>query len=239
MKDRYIGVTGITSKEDVAVITEALDGHVGMYGILMKKEILEGRPRKGRWPYVEDVPAIMEKVPAGSLATIHWCDSRKICNESVILNSVIYAGDKCNAIQLNLVYPPAKLFGALKEEGLKTIFQIEDCMFEDPIIMRKKMQPYQDVVDYVIIDQSMGAGIPINPDISKAVASELKDLGFGIVFAGGLNETRVKDISDLINKYNASVDAEGQLMKDSKDGLDHTKVKNYIKSAVSVMKNKK
>jgi len=239
MKDRYIGVTGITTKEHVELMTKILEGYLGMYGILMSPATLKGKTRAGRWANLNDIPRLMKLMPDSALRTIHWGDYGG-CNNSKIEEAINSAQGQCNAIQLNLVYPPPEIFEILKcDYSLKTIFPIEKCMFEDPEIMKKKMQPYQGFVDYVIIDQSMGAGKLLNTEISEAVAEKIKGLGLGVVFAGGLNDVRVKRISDLVNKFNASVDAEGQLMKDFEDGLDMSEVENYLRAAVHVVHPKK
>jgi phosphoribosylanthranilate isomerase len=238
MKERYIGVTGITTKEDVQVMTKALDGHLGMYGVLMSPHTLEGGKCTGRWANLEDIPGLMAEMPKHALRTIHWCDGT---DREKIVSAVDATDGYCNAIQLNLVYPSPDIFRMLKEKyNLTNIFQIEKCMFEDPIIMKKKMEPYVGIVDYVLIDQSMGAGKLLDAGISKAVASVLKDLGFGITHAGGLNGKRILQppIPELIIRDNASTDAEGQLLNYN-DKLDHTAVVYYIDSAKCIMQSKK
>ncbi|MEK6882768.1 MAG: hypothetical protein AABY22_24305 [Nanoarchaeota archaeon] len=107
-------------------------------------------------------------------------------------------------------------------------------MFELPFDMKKKIEPYTDLVDYVLIDQSMGSGIPIDPKVSRDVAEVLRTLGLGIVFAGGLNSKRVREIAPLIREFNASIDAESRLMNDE-DELDETKVSAYITEGLRAM----
>ena len=232
---KYIGITGITTKEDVSVITEELDNHLGMYGILMNRQTVQGRPRHGRWAGLEDIPDLMKGMPNYALKTIHWCDNS--LDEKKVLKAIEATEGNCNAIQLNLVYPSPNFFKMLKENyNLETIFQIESCMFEKPKVMKKKILPYVGVVDYVLIDQSMGAGKAIDVRVSRAVANELKDLEFGIVFAGGLDAAKVVEAAALIEEFRASIDAEGRLMKDKSDGLDLIKVRDYIRAAFPIMK---
>jgi phosphoribosylanthranilate isomerase len=238
-RGRYVGVTGFTTLDDVAIMTGTLNGNFGMYGILMSHTTLREKSQRGRYAALGDIANLMNKMPETSLRTLHWCDSRWHDRKDP-WRSIEIAIDStkgaCNAIQLNMEYPPVKYFEDLKEKhNLKTIFQIEAQMFEDPAKMREKMQPYAKFMDYVIIDQSMGAGIPIDPKISKAVAREVHSLNAGVVFAGGFNAKRVADIGDLIREFDASIDAEGQLMKDHVDELDHKKVKDYVSAAISVM----
>ncbi|MBD3262850.1 hypothetical protein GF374_00545 [Candidatus Woesearchaeota archaeon] len=239
MKNKqYIGVTGITSLNDVENMTKALDGHYGMYGILMSKKRLDMQLPERRWAGIESIPYLMKAMPNDSLRTIHWCSND--FNLIDIFRAIEITGDKCNTIQLNLFYPPVSGLELMKSRypNMKIIFQIEKDMFENPKIMKKKIKPYESLVDYVILDQSMGAGISIDEKISRAVAEELQDLDFGLVLAGGLTANKVKDIGSLIREFNASVDAEGQLMN-SKNTLDNTIVKDYITTAIDEMHNKK
>ncbi len=241
MEKAYIGVTGFTTLEDVTIMNDALNGTFGMYGVLMSHTTLREKSQRGRYAALGDIANLMNKMPANSLRTLHWCDShwrdRKDPWRSIEI-AIDSAKGECNAIQLNMEYPPVKYFEDLKEKhNLKTIFQIENQMFEDDTgKMEEKMRPYAKFIDYVIIDQSMGAGKPLNLKTSKAVASRIHNLGARAVFAGGLNAKRVADIGDLIREFDASIDAEGQLMKDYADELDHTKVKEYVTAAISVMR---
>lgn len=239
MKKQYIGVTGLTTPEDVENVKKALDGHYGMYGVLMSKKRLGMKKSERRWIGIDNLVDVMEKMPDDALRTVHWCapkfDIYDVCKAIDII------GDGCNAVQLNMVYPPPERLEAIKRNypNLQIIFQIERCMFEEPKVMSKKMEPYESLIDYVIIDQSMGEGIPINPAVSRVVAEEFEKLNIGIVFAGGLTAKRVKDIGDLIREFDASIDAEGQLMNPETDTLDSLKVKNYIEAAIDEMHNKK
>ena len=239
MADRYIGVTGFTTIEDVDIMNKSLGSSLGMYGILMSHSTLKGKPIRGRYAALCDVKELMHNMPDKSLRTIHWCDGGWRNRENAwkgIEEAINSAGGECNAIQLNMAYPLVDFFKTLKEKyNFKTIFQIEAQMFEDPKEMAKKMQPYKNFVDYVIIDQSMGAGIPIDPAVSKAVAKEMQGLGLGVVFAGGLCKDNVVEIADMIKEFEASVDEEGRLMNPA-GSLDHGKVKDYVREARKIIK---
>ncbi len=236
MAKQYIGVTGITTIEDVENMTNALDGHLGMYGILMSQKTLQGLPRRGRYANKEDIHYLMEKMPENSLRTIHWCG--KELDSRFLENAMHISEGLCNAIQLNMPYPSIKELGKFTENhNHKIIFQIEDCMFEEPKEMAKKIVPYVPFIDYAIIDQSGGKGIPINAEMSRAVANELEKLDLGIVFAGGLDAQRVPEIAGLIRDYHASIDAEGHLMN-MEDHLDNSKVTNYIKAGIKAVYDK-
>lgn len=228
---QYIGVTGFTTIEQVEAMTESLKGTFGMYGILMHPGTLAGIKHKDRWPNVKEIPSLIQVMPKNSLRTLHWCDNGY--HHDVVLRALEACGGDCNAIQLNIVYPPINEVRELKERlGVEVIFQIEAKMFESPITMSEKLAPYKGVADYVIIDASMGAGIKIDAEVSRNVAIALKDLEIGIVFAGGLRGDRVREISELIREFNASIDAEGQLMESGVLNID--KMVDYIKAGLEV-----
>jgi phosphoribosylanthranilate isomerase len=231
---QYIGVTGITTIEDVENMTNALDGHFGMYGILMDYRTQIGEIHKNRYANVKDVADLMKKMPEDSLRTIHWCGKELNLN---LLERALETGEGlCNAVQLNMPYPPLERLKEFKDNhSHKIIFEIERCMFEEPKEMARKIVPYVPFIDYAIIDQSMGEGRPIDPAVSRAVANEIENLGLGIVVAGGLNAQRVLDpeIADLIIEYHTSTDAEGNLMNKN-DHLDSSKVTEYVKAVKAV-----
>lgn len=235
---QYIGVTGITSVEDVENMRHGLSradkNILGMYGILMDRDTLYERMYKGRWAKIEEVPELMRRMPENSLKTVHWCADQLKNYE--LLDVMKATNLECNALQLNMIYPSLDELKKFKRyfENVKIIFQIQKEMFENPLDMKKKMDPYKYLVDYVLIDQSMGAGVPIDPKVSRGVAEALRLFELGIVFAGGLDSKRVREIAPLIREFNTSIDAETRLMNDE-DKLDNTKVSGYIAEALSVM----
>ncbi|MFH0869060.1 MAG: hypothetical protein V1839_02430 [archaeon] len=240
-KPPYIGVTGFTTLEDVWVMADALEGSFGMLGVLMSHHTLKNGKKRGRWAALADVKTLMEKMPQNALRTIHWCDygCEKSDSWKGIEDAIKSSGGECNAIQLNMAYPPIKYFKDLKEQyDLKTIFQIEEQMFEKPGDMARKIAPYAPYVDYVLIDKSMGAGQPIDPVISRAVAHALYPLGMGIVLTGGLCAKEIVKHRVLFREFKASSDAEGKLINKYTGSLDHKEQRAYvIESRDIVVKN--
>ncbi len=234
----YIGVTGITSLKDVKNMQRALDraeeNVLGMYGILMNGATLYEKTHRGRWAKIEDVPELMKAMPKESLKAVHWCADELKYNElSDVMRSTNF---ECTALQLNMSYPSLDELTRFRKDytNVRIIFQIEKEMLENPLDMKKKIEPYVNLVDYLLVDQSMGGGIPIDPKVSSEVAEALMPLERGIVFAGGLNSMRVKEIAPLIRKFNASIDAESRLMNDE-DKLDNLKVGAYIIEGLRAM----
>lgn len=231
---QYIGVTGITTVEHVKNMNNALGDHLGMYGILKSMKRLYQHEPEGRWAGIDTIPELLKEMPEDSLRTLHWCAPDI---DIYYINRVLDEGEGLyNAIQLNMAYPSIEGIASLKrlQEDIKVIFQIEDCMFGEIQEMERRIKPYVNSIDYAIIDQSMGAGKPIDPKTSRGVAVMLKRLKIDVVFAGGLTDKKVGEISDLIREFDGSIDAEGNLMNEE-GKLSHIKVRNYIKAGLKAM----
>ncbi len=233
----YIGVTGITSTEDVEIIKQALGGSYGMYGALVSNHTLKnGKPHRGRYPNVNTLKEIFGVIPENALRAIHY-NSEDRNNLSKDIQEIIRLTDGlCNCVQLNIEYPPIDQVISIKDENkdLKIIFQLgKDSMRNDAHkYVAPKIEPYISYIDYILIDASQGAGIEMKILDTIKFAQPLRNLK-PLTFAGGLNGSNIYLFISIIEAFDASIDAEGRLLNDS-DILDHKKVISYIKAAKTI-----
>jgi hypothetical protein len=233
----YIGITGITCKEDVEVIKQALRYSYGMYGVLVSDETLKGgKPHRCRYPKIEALKDIFRVMPENALRAVHY-NSEYTDQLSKDIEEIVRLTDGlCNCIQLNIEYPPLDQVAIIKNENkeLKIIFQLgKDSMKEKAYKnVASKIEPYVPYIDYILIDASQGAGIELKILDTIEFARPLRKLR-PLTFAGGLDGFSLHLFISLIEEFGASIDAEGKLMNNS-DTLDHEKVKRYIRSARTI-----
>jgi len=233
----YIGITGITCKEDVEIIKQALGDSYGMYGVLVSDETLKGgKPHRGRYPKIEAIKDIFRVMPENALRAVHY-NSEHAGQLSKDIEEIVRLTDGlCNCIQLNIEYPPLDQVIAIKNENknLKIIFQLgKDSIKRNAYKnVASKIGPYVPYVDYILIDASQGAGEELKILDTIEFARPLRNLR-PLTFAGGLDGFNLYLFISLVEEFNASVDAEGKLMN-SNDTLDHNKVKLYIRAARTI-----
>lgn len=236
----YIGVTGITCKEDVEIIKSSLGDLYGMYGVLVSYTTLRTElSHRGRYPNIENLKEIFEVMPENALRTIHY-NTRYAENLSRDIEEIIgLTNGLCNCVQLNVEYPPLSQVIDIKEKNkdLKIIFQLgkESLKIGNRGIV-SRMEPYIQYIDYILIDASGGAGIEMKIMGTYDFAKPLRNLK-SLTFAGGLDGFSIFKFITMIEHFNASIDAEGKLLNDD-DKLDHEKVVNYIRAAKTIRWNK-
>jgi hypothetical protein len=233
----YIGITGITCKEDVEIIIQALGDSYGMYGVLVSDETLKGgKPHRGRYPKIETIKDIFRVMPENALRTVHY-NSEYTDQLSKDIEEIVRLTDGlCNCIQLNIEYPPLDQVVSIKNENkdLKIIFQLGKDSMKGKAYKKvtSKIESYVPYIDYILIDASQGAGKELKILDTIEFARPLRGIR-PLTFAGGLDGSSLYLFISLVEEFNASIDAEGKLMN-SNDTLDHKKVKLYIKAAKTI-----
>lgn len=239
---QYIGVTGFTSPREVSWMTEALDGHLGMYGVLATPETIAGKePHKGRYARKEDLPRLFGCMPADSIRALHYCPRGMLTAQGVI-EAVSACGSHMNAVQLNTgEWPSVNLiktlkYGRLSKTGM--IFQVGPGMLADkrPSEVAELFYAYDDVVDYILLDGSGGRGIPLESSWIAEAIEELRKIGIssGVTVAGGLEASTLHRVEQLVKDYHVSIDAESKLL-DGNDRLHEGRLKGYVTVARGMM----
>jgi phosphoribosylanthranilate isomerase len=154
------------------------------------------------------------------------------------------AGPNCHGFQLNITWPEPKALERYKTRAHfnnKTIVlqcgnkALEVCR-NDPIELVMRLQEYEGLIDYVLIDPSGGHGQEFNVPVAMdyfAKLDRLPWLGFGI--AGGLHAGNLDRLSSLVAEYSDfSIDAEGRL-RDSQDDLNIEAARAYLQAADNLL----
>jgi phosphoribosylanthranilate isomerase len=247
----YIGITGYKTKEEITATQKAFkdagitsDNNItAMIGFLIHEKqaydwTLEGR----RNPSVEKLNDLLYSVPDNWLSTIHYCASSRTLNVDALSTIIDFEDNKeaIKAVQLNIDYPhPAQIeFLKKRYPGLYIIQQVNPNF--PGIDAVSKVMDYEGLVDKLLIDPSLGAGIEYNISQSANLINRIyeKTTKFSYVVCGGLSDSnvygKIMEAKSLV-KPHFSIDAEGRLRTWDGQGLNIDAVTNYVKNAARAL----
>lgn len=263
----YVGVTGATSVKEVdhlvGVFTDAgftlESSHLPTVGFLVSQKTLYGQPGNLRYPPVQDLRSLLEATGGTTFNTLHYnssqgsgevlssseSDSTLAYQIAVLFNRGIYSEGLCQAVQLNIVWPPPDQIKRIRGlfPDLKVILQLsQGCLVEPPTQVVDKVGNYADLINYILIDPSSGKGQVFSARLVLPFYQRIKSafpeiaLGFGGGFTGENIRSRLDQLVSEIGDKNFSVDAEGGLRdKRTKeygdDDYNPQKVEDYINAA--------
>lgn len=247
----YIGITGFKTKEEIHNAAETFrkaginnGKYTAMFGILISGWQLKERTRESRRnPALIDVPDLIKEIPEEYLPVIHYCSHNADFKAEHVINMFkndIYA--RCKAMQLNTDWPESSELAKLKEnfKELQIILQYDPRTLLAESAAKKILKEYTGLVDRILIDPSLGAGIPFNEKETGNILNTLKNAGLeSFIVAGGLSGDNVhRKLSRIkeIYKGDFSVDAEGQLRTQNDQHLSAEKVNSYIKETARILR---
>ncbi len=248
---RYIGITDFAEPKEVekslSVFQEQLksDEMRLMVGVMMSYKTLKNIPCRWAlaWIPKENIPSIFSDHPL-VYNTIHYADYVGRTDGKDLVEVARFGGRNIQAIQLDMIWPPAKALDELKKShpNLDIILQIGVSAFDEvgnnPKRLIEKLGVYGGIVDSVLLDKSMGKGKEINPEemirFIDAIKSDSK-YDLGIAVAGGLGPTTLSLIEPILKRFpGISIDAQGKLRKSGNllDSIDWELAENYLREAV-------
>jgi hypothetical protein len=145
---------------------------------------------------------------------------------------VKYGGKNLHAIQLDVNWPdPKELKGfRTKYSNISIVLQVgksalKACNY-DPKEVVKRLKEYDNSVDHVLLDMSMGQGkAMISADLLpllRVIRSEIPDLGLAV--AGGFGPEKSEELKQVALEFpDISLDAQGRIKPDNapRDSLGH------------------
>lgn len=249
IRPQLIGVTDFASSKEVGQALKIFEKFLPLglllrmhVGVMTNRRMLNGEPGlyTNIWPKPQQFKKIFIEHPLVYNA-VHYVgsvtDSGKFLND---LNRIVeYGGSNLNAIQLDTALPDVETLKEFRRNNphVDIILQIGRSIFEEVKNegkMVNKLKPYQDSVEYLLLDLSMGEGLPLNPKFLVPYVETLK-IGLPnmmLIVAGGLGLEAANDsTAELFKRYpNIGVDAQRHMHIDSdpKKPLDMRNVENYL-----------
>lgn len=251
MHNPYIGISGVTTHEEVKeVLHAALNNFTGRpiaIGVLVSEATLHNKTNRlyRRYPFIGQIKDIFLCRPNRLLNVLHY--STKSFPGAFEMGQLWGIGGRyCDGFQFNGVWPSPSVLGLLREYApeRRYILQLRTgfTTISELATMIGRLEAYRGIATDVLLDASCGNGLLIPPAWATAAVDLLKsnDHGMGIGIAGGLCAERIPDIADLL-RAGVSIDAEGCL-RDETDGggrLSIDAVNSYIAACASVLQETK
>ncbi|HEY1041192.1 MAG TPA: hypothetical protein VGE63_00500 [Candidatus Paceibacterota bacterium] len=172
--------------------------------------------------------------------TVHYANPNSNDN---FLNDLLaityYGGENLHGIQLDMVWPSIEVLRMYREKNphIKIILQVGNDslkqVFDKKETLVDHLRLYEALIDYVLLDMSMGRGIAMNPDLLAQHISLIQDSfpGLGVAVAGGLGPDTAELAYPLLERFKGlSVDAQRKLHRDEdlRKPLDIGSVNMYI-----------
>ena len=257
MERPFLGITGISEKEDINKCFKALGrynyfsripSHNIMFGFLMNNTFKSQKKH-----YISSIEKLFDLLPlVNSISklnrvfkVIHFNSPRHdfskeisslLHTRSLLLSNGMELNELIDGIQLNIVNPLPIELSNIKAEfpNLKIIFQLSDFDNTD-------LERYGIDFDYLLIDKSRGKGKGIDLRASNYVSfyKKLNEKYPNIIFAGGFGGDNVKDrvkrIVEILGNGSFSVDAQSLLRNKEKNELDQGKVNEYISNFIKAI----
>lgn len=239
----YIGITGFMTNEETMEILNLVPTSSNMslmVGVLASWKTLYENKESNRYPKLEKITKIFPSHPL-AINLIHYNtrNTENLCEQLILLNKI--GGPNLHGFQLNMTWPPIdelfKYRSSFPENILVLVVTKQAFQEENINVIYSKIEMYKKLVDidYVLLDQSEGRGIPLNTEFMQKCIEVIKTIsGINIVVAGGLSSSTLELIEPLIKKYpGLSVDAEDKL-RDGDDHLILNLAKDYVHNALQI-----
>lgn len=253
----YIGITGAKTVSEVDnIISEYnkdnFEEHVLMLGFLASYKTLNNIPTTNRrYPQIEELPHLIQHSGKRAFNMVHY-NSKEIDTLASQIDQIFSKLPKefCRALQLNIPWPDLrqveKIMNAYPE--LQIVLQLSSKAManKNKKEIVDKVQDYNGLASYVLIDPSGGNGLEFNIDVSVDIYSELNmrlpDLTIGLAggFTGENVKQRLEELSVKLNSLEFCIDAESGLRDKLSDNygddlLNFRKVRHYLQSAARVL----
>lgn len=279
--ERYFGVCDVYSPEEAAAMAEGVrkerknQNRKVMIGVMTHPIVLNPDlpvPQDVRTGVSEVFPT-KEQLADGFiddpdvLNTVHYADlygpngPRKTEECPDVFQNlelvVKYGGEYLHAIQLDLTWPKSEEIKKFKEKNPNIFLILQVGKFAlkevggdlDAVVDRLK--EYDDSIDYILLDMSMGMGKGMATNellpVLRKIRKELPYLGLAV--AGGLGPDSVDLLKPIADEFpDVSIDAQGNLkLKDApRDNLGHLvathpadlgRSQEYIQQSCAVLDN--
>jgi len=174
---------------------------------------------------------------------IHFADYDGMPHLADSLTRVVrYGGDYIHAIQLDMVWPEpfeVRMFRKFHPK-IEIVLQVGMRALEHPSVrmhlgnLSSMLDRYGKSIDHVLLDGSMGRGVPMRHAFLRPFVRALQGRHFNVAVAGGLGPSSLELVRPLVKNFpTLSIDAQGKLRPsgDAHDPLNLQYVLAYARGA--------
>lgn len=252
----YIGITDFMSREQTSDMLSFFENqiqksdktinHKLMVGVVSLYETLNDLPSE--WtnsvPKNQDISSIFIDHPL-LLNTVHYVDFRGRDILENLIKITKLGGKNLSAIQFDMVWPDPLIIKRYRElfPHIQTVLQINtpalNNLKDQQNDLIDKIQTYDDSIDFIILDKSMGRGISLDCNFFEPIIKRINDElpKVAVAIAGGLGPDTINLAASLLAEFpNLSIDAEAKLRPsgDSHDPIDWSLAKKYLNKALTL-----
>lgn len=241
----YIGITGFMTRQEVESILNVIPENPSrllMVGVLASLKTLRYETNKwvNRYPKGGKIQDIFTDDPRTlNLILYNTKEPENLLEQ--LLEMTDLGGPNFQGFQLNLAWPSVPVLREYrKRRGYSIVLQIGSHAYEmvhfSPQELANLIAIYEGLVDYVLLDQSGGHGLPFDTEKARKCLEAImtKNLSIGLGVAGGLSPLTLNLVEPLLSDFSdLSIDAEGRL-RDKDDNLDIEVAKEYVLKSLGV-----
>lgn len=204
MPTPYIGVTGFMRRAEVAHVLEHFTHPTRLFmaGILVSEETIAKsrvpfKTRKvkqpDRHPALADIATIFPSGQSNVLNLVHYStkEPETLLEQMELITSV--AGRSFGGFQLNVEWPRPEVLETYRRRhpGKRIALQVRRNSRSPESLAGLVSRRYQELFDYILVDNSAGTGSPLDPAITGDYLRALREEGVeeyaGLGAAGGLS----------------------------------------------------
>jgi len=249
----YIGITDFMTAAEARVMLRSFgeyrtgkDPRKLMVGVMMSWKTFNGVSSRftEAFPNKFAVPSIFLDHPL-AFNTLHYADYDDFSSPHDI-SMMLYVcrqGGRLDAVQFDMIWPHPSLLKQVKDDSngaIKNVLQIGANALaveaDDPVRVCERIAQYGDLVDYVLLDKSMGQGRGMDAQVLlpfvRAIATSFSAIGIAV--AGGLGPTTTHLVEPIVQEFPwISIDAQGQLRlsRSALDPIDWSMAQAYLEKA--------
>jgi len=254
----YIGITDFMTWSQVEQMVSVFQANrqpgserlLGV-GVMMSRKTLRGINTQWSeaFPKKELIGSILAGIYVSTFNCLHYADyenRRGFVDD--LAEAIYWGGPFINAIQLDMTWPdPRDVRTAVQKTGrdIEVILQIGKTAFgladNDPEKVFGFLSGYNGIIHRVLLDQSVGRGIPMKAETLLPFARAIKEWfpELGLVVAGGLGPKTVDLVKPIIDEFpEVSIDAQSQLRPSGSalDPIDWNMAEEYLIEALKLLR---
>ncbi|HSI20362.1 MAG TPA: hypothetical protein VLA04_01455 [Verrucomicrobiae bacterium] len=252
MTKPYIGITDFTDFDQVQAMQRIVppdSDYLLHVGVMMSHRTLHGLPTEWAkaFPAKETIASIFAS--PDTYNCLHYADykSRPGLADS-LATALSYVGKNITGLQLDMTWPDPGELLLVQEQfpEMEIILQVGKQALLDaessPAGMAARIKEYEGIISRVLLDQSVGKGVPMDAQLLIALAKTVQDSfpDMGIVFAGGLGPASIhllEPIRQAFPDLRFSIDAQGRLRASGSalDPIDWELARLYLQRALAFL----
>lgn len=228
MRYPYIGITDFETIRQVEQMIDVFDKAQEKYPSSISRKLMIGvmisyktlNNISSRWSAIwvkkELIKFLFINNPS-VYNTLHYADYKGNTNSEHLLRATEYGGENIQSLQLDMIWPSVEMLAEFKKERpeIDLILQVGKPAFKqinnDPAQLVRQLKRYESIIEFVLLDKSMGQGKAMNANELLIYFKAIIDSGINISLAGagGLSPKNVKIAQPLFDYHKRmSVDAQ-------------------------------